>query len=116
NGAWDRALTDRLYGGDFHYRLCQEVILGIGGVRMLRALGHHRVRKYHMNEGHAALLGLELLDEHARSCGRTSFTEEDVQAVRPQCVFTTHTPVPAGHDKFPLEHAARVLGRTDMFT
>lgn len=116
NGTWDRALTHYLYGGDFHYRLCQEIILGIGGVRMLRALGHHRVRKFHMNEGHAALLGLELLDEHARSRYRTSFTEEDVQAVRPLCVFTTHTPVPAGHDKFPLEHAARVLGRTDMFT
>ena len=116
NSAWDRTLTQHLYGGDFHYRLCQEIILGIGGVRMLRALGYHDVRRFHMNEGHAALLGLELLDERARWCQRASFNEEDVQAVRTQCVFTTHTPVPAGHDKFPLDHVARVLGRSDVFT
>lgn len=116
NSEWDRALTHHLYGGNFHYRLCQEIILGIGGVRMLRALGYHDVRRFHMNEGHAALLGLELLDERARWFKRAAFNEEDVQAVRAQCVFTTHTPVPAGHDKFPLDHAARVLGRSDVFT
>ena len=65
NSPWDRTLTHHLYGGNFHYRLCQEIILGIGGVRMLRALGYHEVRRFHMNEGHAALLGLELLDERA---------------------------------------------------
>ncbi len=116
NSAWDRTLTHQLYGGNFHYRLCQEIILGIGGVRMLRALGYHDVSRFHMNEGHAALLGLELLDESARWFQRTSFNEEDVQAVRAQCVFTTHTPIPAGHDKFPLDHVARVLGRSDVFT
>jgi starch phosphorylase len=116
NSEWDRALTHHLYGGDFHYRLCQEIILGIGGVRMLRALDYHDVRRFHMNEGHAALLGLELLDERARWFNRAAFNEEDVQAVRAQCVFTTHTPVPAGHDKFPLDHVARVLGRSDVFT
>ena len=116
NSPWDRALTHHLYGGNFHYRLCQEIILGIGGVRMLRALGYHEVRRFHMNEGHAALLGLELLDERARWFKRAAFNEEDVQAVRAQCVFTTHTPVPAGHDKFPLDHVARVLGRSDVFT
>ena len=116
NSEWDRALAHHLYGGNFHYRLCQEIILGIGGVRMLRALGYHDVRRFHMNEGHAALLGLELLDERARWFKRAAFNEEDVQAVRAQCVFTTHTPVPAGHDKFPLDHVARVLGRTDVFT
>ena len=116
NTGWDRALTDHLYGGDFHYRLCQEIILGMGGVRMLRALDYHDVRRFHMNEGHAAMLGLELLDERARSCNRAAFNDEDVRAVRAKCVFTTHTPVPAGHDKFPLDHAARILGRSDLFT
>ncbi len=115
NSEWDRALTDHLYGGDSHYRLCQEVILGMGGVRMLRALGYHDVSRFHMNEGHAALLGLELLDERARWFHRERFNHEDVQAIKKQCVFTTHTPVPAGHDKFPLDHVQRVLGRDDIF-
>lgn len=116
NSEWDRTLTHHLYGGDFHYRLCQEVILGIGGVRMLRELGYHDVGRFHMNEGHAALLALELLDERARWMKREAFNEEDVLAVKRRCVFTTHTPVPAGHDRFPLEHVSRVLGRSDVFT
>lgn len=115
NSEWDRALTDHLYGGDSHYRLCQEIVLGIGGVRMLRALGYHDVSRFHMNEGHAALLGLELLDERARRLHRQRFNHEDVQAIKRQCLFTTHTPVPAGHDKFPLDHVRRVLGRDDIF-
>ena len=115
NSEWDRALTHHRYGGDFHYRLCQEVILDIGGVRMLRTLGYHDVRRFHMNEGHAALLGLELLDERARWFHRDRFNHEDVQAIQQQCVFTTHTPVPAGHDRFPLDHVGRVLGRSDIF-
>ncbi|MEO6568886.1 MAG: alpha-glucan family phosphorylase [Opitutaceae bacterium] len=115
NSAWDRALTDHLYGGDSHYRLCQEIVLGIGGVRMLRALGYHDMSRFHMNEGHAALLGLELLDERARWFQRDRFNHEDVQAIQRQCVFTTHTPVPAGHDRFPLDHVRRVLGRSDIF-
>lgn len=116
NYEWDRTLTHFLYGGDEHYRLCQEVILGIGGARMLRALGHENIRSFHMNEGHAALLTLELLDEEAKRAGRKSFTEEDRQAVRNQCVFTTHTPVPAGHDKFPIDLARQVLDeRNDFF-
>jgi starch phosphorylase len=115
NSEWDRALTDHLYGGDDHVRLCQEIVLGIGGVRMLRALGYHDVPRFHLNEGHAALLALELLDEHARWFGRGRFDDEDVQAIRQRCVFTTHTPVPAGHDKFPLDHAIRVLGRPEIF-
>lgn len=114
NSEWDRALTHFLYGGDAHYRLCQEVILGMGGVRMLRALGCHNIRRFHMNEGHASLLALELLDECAHSALRPRFNHEDVEKVRRQCVFTTHTPVPAGHDQFPLEHVARVLGRNDL--
>ncbi|OYW25182.1 MAG: alpha-glucan phosphorylase [Planctomycetales bacterium 12-60-4] len=115
NSEWDRALTHHLYGGDAHYRLCQEVVLGIGGVRMLRALGYHDVSRFHMNEGHAAFLGLELLDERARWFHRDRFNHEDVQAIQRRCVFTTHTPVPAGHDKFPLDHVRHVLGRDDIF-
>ncbi|MBI1899649.1 MAG: alpha-glucan family phosphorylase, partial [Planctomycetia bacterium] len=106
---WDRKLTHYLYGGDEYYRLCQEAVLGIGGVRLLRALGHPTLHRFHMNEGHAALLSLELLHEQASAAGR-EVTHEDVEAVRRLCVFTTHTPVPAGHDKFPLDLARRVLG------
>jgi len=115
NAEWDRTLTHSLYGGDEYYRLCQEVILGIGGVRMLRALGYEAIRSFHMNEGHAALLTLELLDEQAKKAGRSTLTEDDVAAVRGKCVFTTHTPVPAGHDKFRLDLARQVIGQRDDF-
>jgi starch phosphorylase len=109
NAEKDRNLTGKLYGGDAYYRLCQEVILGIGGVRMLRALGHNELTRYHMNEGHAALLAMELLGEEAEKQGRTSIRGEDIEKVRNKCVFTTHTPVPAGHDRFPMEYLARVF-------
>ncbi len=110
NTAWDRTLTDYLYGGDDQYRLCQEVVLGIGGVRMLRALGYDALTRFHMNEGHAALLTIELLREVREQAGRTFIEPADLDAVRRQCVFTTHTPVPAGHDQFALELVDRVLG------
>ncbi|HSH71338.1 MAG TPA: alpha-glucan family phosphorylase, partial [Deferrisomatales bacterium] len=106
----DRTLTHWLYGGDLTYRLSQEVVLGFGGVRMLRALGHETLERFHMNEGHASLLTLELLDERLRQAGRDTATPEDVDAVRHLCVFTTHTPVPAGHDRFPCELANAVVG------
>lgn len=115
NSEWDRGLTQTLYGGDEHYRISQEVILGIGGVRMLRALGYENISPFHLNEGHAALLTLELLDEAAKRAGRESVVQEDAEAVRNQCVFTTHTPVPAGHDKFPLALARKVIGERDDF-
>ncbi|MBI2367666.1 MAG: alpha-glucan family phosphorylase [Deltaproteobacteria bacterium] len=115
NSAWDRTLTDFLYGGDQHYRLCQEVILGIGGVRMLRALGHKNIERFHMNEGHASLLVLELLDEQIKQAGRPSITHDDIDAVRKKCVFTTHTPVPAGHDQFPMDLVQSVLGRREVY-
>ena len=114
NAEWDRHLTDQLYGGDQWYRLCQEIVLGVGGVRMLRALGHDKLKRFHMNEGHAALLALELLDEQAQRAGRSNFNQDDVVAVHELCVFTTHTPVPAGHDKFSLEMVGRALGRSDF--
>jgi starch phosphorylase len=88
NSEWDRTLTDFLYGGDQHYRLCQELILGIGGVRMLRALGYDRIERFHMNEGHASLLTLELLDEEAKKAGRESVTRSDIEAVKGKCTFT----------------------------
>ncbi len=103
NSPEDRALTSFLYGGDDRYRLAQEALLGIGGVRMLRALGHDRIGRFHMNEGHSALLALELLLEGG--AGAPNFP-----AVRDRCVFTTHTPVAAGHDQFDWGLAARVLG------
>ena len=103
NAEADRAITDQLYGGDARYRLRQEAVLGIGGVRMLRALGHTGIRRFHMNEGHAALLVLELGYEEMQRRGLKTVTREVAQAVKPLCVFTTHTPVPAGHDQFPLK-------------
>jgi len=109
NAEADRNLTGSLYGGDSYYRLCQEVLLGIGGVRMLRALGYTELTRYHMNEGHAALLSLELLGEEAQKTGRKTFSGEDMEKVRGKCVFTTHTPVPAGHDAFPMEFLTRAF-------
>src|ERR1700692_3200027 len=116
NAPADRALTGTLYGGDPYYRLCQEVILGIGGVRMLRALGHEGLTRYHMNEGHAALLSLELLEAEAAKAGRTTIRAEDIEKVRCKLFFTPHTPAPAGHDRFPMEYLTRAFPRqTDLF-
>lgn len=110
NSAWDRTLTDFLYGGDLHNRLCQEVVLGLGGVEMLRSLGHQSVQTYHMNEGHSALLVLGLLKQLSKGQRLEQITPALHEAVRHRCVFTTHTPIPAGHDQFPIELARRVLG------
>ena len=108
NSDWDRRLTDLLYPGDYWYRLCQEIVLGIGGVRMLEALGYQSISKYHMNEGHAAFLTFELLQKHMDN--ENLQLQQALDIVREKCVFTTHTPVPAGHDKFPLEFAEKALG------
>jgi glycogen phosphorylase len=115
NAEADRALTGTLYGGDSYYRLRQEVLLGLGGVRMLHALGYNELTRYHMNEGHAALLTLELLGEEARKEGRNSIRGGDIEKVRGKCVFTTHTPVPAGHDRFPMEFVTRVFPKGTEF-
>lgn len=96
----DREITNALYGGDHTMRLKQETVLGIGGVRMLRAIGHEAVGTYHMNEGHTAFLTLELLRERG-------FKDS---VVRPSCSFTTHTPVAAGHDVFPYDLAWKIVG------
>jgi glycogen phosphorylase len=110
NNSFIQTLTEKLYGGDEHYRLCQEAVLGLGGVAMLQQLGHHRVMTYHMNEGHPALLTLALLEEQLKGRSLADASAEDFAAVRKKCVFTTHTPVPAGHDQFPKEMVRRVLG------
>jgi len=110
NDPWDQALTDCLYGGDERYRLCQETVLGLGGAAMLGALGHGGIELYHMNEGHSALLVLALLEEQTEGRGLNHVTEEDKQAVRERCLFTTHTPVPAGQDHFSPDLVRQVLG------
>jgi glycogen phosphorylase len=109
NSGWDRGLTDHLYGGDTNYRLQQEIVLGMGGVRMANALGY-RVNVYHMNEGHAALLTMGLLERQLGGGPLGAATEADIEQVRKSCVFTTHTPVPAGHDRFSVEQTVRILG------
>lgn len=111
NSPADRALTDSLYGGDSGYRLRQEIVLGMGGVAVLRKLGYNSDLIFHMNEGHSSLLTLALLEERLKSTGSPTITPEDIESVRRRCVFTTHTPVPAGHDQFSKELASDVLGR-----
>lgn len=101
-------VTDRLYGGDVEHRLRQEMLLGIGGVRALRALGVP-AKVFHTNEGHAGFLGLERIRIHMEEQGLT-FAEALV-AVRAGAVFTTHTPVPAGIDRFPRELMEKYFGR-----
>ncbi|HEX8710875.1 MAG TPA: alpha-glucan family phosphorylase [Terracidiphilus sp.] len=109
NSGWDRGLTDHLYGGDTNYRLQQEIVLGMGGVRMAHAMGY-QINVFHMNEGHAALLTLALLESELGGGAMGPATEADVEQVRRQCVFTTHTPVAAGHDRFSTEQSIRILG------
>ena len=108
NAEDDRRITDRLYGGDVRHRLRQEAILGLGGMAVLAALGWPEVPTVHMNEGHSALLTLAALREHITSVGES--TPDAAQAVRSRCVFTTHTPVPAGHDRFERDVVHDVLG------
>lgn len=100
NDPVDRSLTGSLYGGDERYRLCQELILGLGGLRILRSIGYNNLKKFHLNEGHAAFLVLEMLREEGF---------ENFRKIREQGVFTTHTPVPAGHDHFPYHLIEKVM-------
>ena len=106
----DRTITHFLYGGDEAYRLKQEMVLGIGGIRLLQALGFE-VRQYHMNEGHSALLPLELLRRYAYAPEelRPGESPYDLPRVRDLCCFTTHTPVEAGHDRFDYRLVDRVM-------
>ena len=100
NDPEDRKLTWYLYGGDEKYRLRQELLLGLGGVRILRSMGYRNICRFHLNEGHAAFLVLEMLREE----GFTNYS-----TVKEKGVFTTHTPVPAGHDKFSYELVEKVM-------
>lgn len=110
NEVADREITHYLYGNNEEYRLKQEIVLGIGGVRLLHALGFE-IRRYHMNEGHSALLGIELLRTHAYPPEdlRPGEALYDIPRVRDLCRFTTHTPVEAGHDRFSYELIHRIL-------
>ena len=110
NSSEDRTLTHSLYGGDDAYRLKQEIILGIGGSRLLRALGFD-IHTYHLNEGHAALLTLDLLDRYRLppediEPGQPPF---EIAEIRERCVFTTHTPIEAGHDRFSYDLLKRLF-------
>jgi starch phosphorylase len=104
NFAEDRRLTDCLYGGNNVYRLRQEALLGLAGVRMLRALGHDDVGRFHLNEGHAALAAVALLEETFGGAPLDpQAAAKCVESISHRCVFTTHTPVPTGHDRFSRE-------------
>jgi starch phosphorylase len=111
NSQEDRQLTDYLYGGDQAYRLKQEIVLGVGGVRLLRALDFE-VSEFHMNEGHSALLAVELMRRYTFPSRdlQPGESEYDIPRVREQCNFTTHTPVEAGQDRFPYELVRRLFG------
>lgn len=112
----DREITAYLYGGDQAYRLKQEIILGIGGVRMLHEIGFE-IKKYHMNEGHSSLLTVELLNMYRRPI-EDVWDERlvwDIDRIKELCVFTTHTPIEAGHDKFPYELIKNIMGEVIPF-
>ena len=111
NAPEDREITHYLYGGDEAYRIKQEVVLGVGGVAMLQALGFN-LMGYHMNEGHSAFLTLALLRKYAyaREDLRPGESPYDLPRVREMCTFTTHTPVEAGHDQFSYELVRRIYG------
>jgi starch phosphorylase len=117
NNQYDQDITDQLYGGDLDLRIHQEIMMGVGGVRMLEALGL-KPTVYHMNEGHSAFLALERIRRMIQQDGLTF--SEAIQVAQSSQLFTTHTPVPAGIDLFPpdkvlyyLGHYARIFGISD---
>jgi starch phosphorylase len=110
NDPWEQSLTDALYDGDSRHRLCQEIVLGMGGIAMLHALGYKNVNTHHMNEGHAALLTVALLEREVARGDLSAIADSDAESVRQRSVFTTHTPVPAGHDQFAVDLVREVLG------
>ncbi|MGH9170904.1 MAG: alpha-glucan family phosphorylase [Acidimicrobiales bacterium] len=103
-----RQITDQLYGGGDEQRLLQEAVLGLGGVELLRQAGFPPGGRFHMNEGHSSLLTLRLLEDELGPS--TVAAPDQVEAVRRRCAFTTHTPVPAGHDRFDAELVQATLG------
>src|SRR3972149_2313666 len=112
----DREITSYLYGGDLAYRLKQEIVLGIAGVRMLHEIGFE-IKKYHMNEGHSSLLTIELLNMYKRPI-EDVWDEKlvwDKDRIKDLCLFTTHTPIEAGHDKFPYDLVRNIMGELIPF-
>lgn len=114
NSEFDRTLTDCLYGGDQRYRLAQEIVLGLGGFQLIQKLYPGQIETYHMNEGHSALLSLGLLERRLEQSFAGRLKQLDIDGVRNMCIFTTHTPVPAGHDQFPRSLVSQVLGREQL--
>ena len=110
----DRQITRALYAGDPDHRLRQEAVLGIAGRRILRAMTHD-VAVCHMNEGHAFLVTVELLSEHLSRYDKQSLDAEAIIACRSRCVFTTHTPIPAGHDRFSIDRVRAIVGDHPLF-
>jgi glycogen phosphorylase len=114
NAEYDRRLTDSLYGGDQRYRLAQEIVLGLGGFLLLQKAFSGQIETYHMNEGHSALLSLGLLERRLEQSFAGRLKQLDIDGVRNMCIFTTHTPVPAGHDQFPRSLVGQILGREQV--
>jgi len=110
----DRRLTHQLYSGGHEHRIKQEAVLGIGGRRMVRAIGHD-IGCFHMNEGHACLLCVELLSEYISRTGLGTLDRDMLERVRQRCVFTTHTPVPAGHDRFDIGQMKAIIGEHPLW-
>jgi glycogen phosphorylase len=114
NDAAARNITQKLYAGDTDHRIRQEAVLGIGGRRMVRAIGHD-VGVFHMNEGHACFLTVDLLSEYLCRNESHEIHSDAVINTRRQCVFTTHTPVPAGHDHFDIKRVRAIIGDHPVF-
>ena len=100
NQPWDRGLSARLYGGDHEMRIRQEIVLGFGALKILSHL-NHRPTVYHLNEGHTSFAALELLRREILENGKDF--EQAKEDVKQRIIFTTHTPVPAGHDQFSFD-------------
>lgn len=114
NDPKDRSITRALYAGDSDHRIKQEAVLGIAGRRMLRALTHD-VATFHMNEGHACFLIIELVSEHLARFDKHDIDSEAIRHAKARCVFTTHTPVEAGHDRFSIERVKAIIGDHPVF-
>jgi len=110
----DRRITAALYTGNSDWRIKQEAVLGIGGRRMLRAFTHDAAC-FHMNEGHAVFLTIELLSEHLSRFDKSGIDEECARYARQRCVFTTHTPIEAGHDRFSIDRVRAIIGDHPLF-
>ncbi len=111
NTDYDKTITQHLYQGDHGHRIAQEIVLGVGGAKLLTDLGYNNIHRYHLNEGHSSFLILELLSDTKIHHGEGSIEKRyDFEDIKEKIVFTTHTPVPAGHDQFDLEQVKSIIG------